>query len=318
MKKIIISESTLNTLLEYAGYVDSFEQLIDYIAQKFFNHVKQNVVENGIDLYDGFDIIRQQYGEIMKSPNYKPLESLKIESYETNDLMSNKFRVKNILLIPSENTSFNLSNSIYNQKTNMYNWVIININPILCFKDDKSLGTLKRVLQHELTHVYEYLQRYKQNGYEKSINSFNNKYYNFYDKDKNIVAKLSYELNQSEINAQISEMYREFLDLSKEINFKNIDECYRMLQFTNIGKKIKTLEELRNRFANEIDLTYQIMLWLIKNPSHADMFPKVRNNNPTAMQRRIVRALDYKIQIINKKVNRALKRFLFNLNGNNI
>jgi hypothetical protein len=314
MKKIIISENKLNTLLEYAGYADSFEKLVDYVAQKFFSCVKQNVVENGIDLYDGFKIVRQQYSEIMNSPNYKPLNTIRIESYETNDLITNKFRVKNILLYPSQDTCFNLSNSVYNQKTKMYNWAVININPLLCFEDDNSLRTLKRALQHELTHVYEYLQRYMQNGYEQTKNNFNNKYYNFHDRNNNIVAKLSYELNQSEINAQISEMYREYIDMSKEIHFMNIEECYRMLQFTNIGKRLKSLEELRNRFANEIDLTYQVMMWLIKNPKHIDMFPKVRNNSPITMQKRIVRTLDYKIKIINKKVEKALKKFLFDLN----
>ena len=91
----------------------------------------------------------------------------------------------------------------------MFNWVVLTINPLLCFGN---IVKFRRALQHELTHVYEYLQKFTKNGYKHSINDLNRKYYNFNDRNNNIVSKLSYMLNQSEINAQISELYTELVD----------------------------------------------------------------------------------------------------------
>ena len=46
MKKIILNEDRLSVLLEYAGYVNVFERLVDYISQKFSESCYRNAAEN--------------------------------------------------------------------------------------------------------------------------------------------------------------------------------------------------------------------------------------------------------------------------------
>lgn len=318
MKKIILNENRLSVLLEYAGYVNIFERLVDYVANKIFQAAKQNIIDNGIDIYDGFNIIYKEYIRIMNTPNYIPMDNIIIQSYELSELIPSNIRIKTIVFYPSINeTCFNVTNSVYNEKAKIFTIASFRINPSLCFKDDNKMSSLKIALQHEFTHLYEYLKRYSNGGYKHGMNDFNNKYYNFHDRNKNIVAKLSYYLNPSEINAKISEFYRELLDISKNIEM-DVKFCYDILDKTNVGVLIKDLIKIKNDFEKNPDLTYQIMMWLIKNPTHLDMFPKVRNNSPKTMQKRLIRMMDYKINYLYKKIDKIIKKFMENYNNQNM
>lgn len=301
MKKIILNEDRLSVLLEYAGYVNVFERLVDYISQKFSESCYRNAAENGIDIYNK-DTLRSEYSKIMKSQNYKPMDRVVIQSYELYDLIPSNIRIKTIMILPSmDDTSFNIANSVYNEKAKMFTLVCLKVNPILSFGLD-GLDGLKKVFTHEMTHVYEYLQRYTKTGYQHNVDEFNKKYYDFHNKENNIISDLSYTLNSSEINAYISELYRELVD-----NGMSRKYAYEWLHNTNIGKKLIHLEKLKERFINEPKLVKEVMMWLNNNPQHRKMFPSVRNNNFQSIQKMLINMLNDRINYINKKVDRIIR-----------
>lgn len=301
MKKIILNENRLSVLLEYAGYVNIFERLVDYVSDKFYASCYQNAANNGIDIYNK-ETLKNEFLNIMKSPYYKPMDRIIIQSYELNELIPSDVRIKTIMILPSmDNTSFDISNSVYNEKAKMFTLVCLKVNPSLSFGIEGK-DKLKKVFTHEFTHVYEYLKRYSKNGYEHSRNEFNNKYYDFHNRENNIIANLSYTLNQSEINAYISELYRDLVDNNMYGKY-----AYQWLHNTNIGTKIEEIENLKERFINEPNLTKEIMEWLVNNPQHRKMFPSIRNNNLQSMQKRLIKMLDFKINSIYKKVDRIIR-----------
>ena len=304
MKRVILNENQVETLLEYAGYVNVFERLTDIVVERFYERLIDNGMLNGFDLRNSNQEIIDAYRDALYNNKLKvPFRGIVVKPYDEANM--NFCRLEHLYVLPRTDAmggSFDPKKLSYNKEKNSFTYITIYVNPMLCL-NDKNKKVLNTVIQHELTHAYEFMNRIVKNGQEKTYDEFDNKYYSRPDSNS-IVERLSYVLSKMELNAMISELWRYFLEQKTEGWFLSTD-----VKYSTIGKKYAEIEQLKYNFEHDINNTYEVMEFIHMYPQYASMFPKTRNNNVYSMQRRIVRALDYKLNYIKNKVNRLIKRY---------
>ena len=302
MKKLILNENKLNVLLEYAGFVSGFENLIEHIYNISYDKISRlikSIVKNRMNktstqIFQEFEaddnvdldepikdwIIPQHHLQMI---NIKNIKQITIK-YVIDDNYDGGFDNKSVSID---------ENGIINNLT-----IIINIKKL--FFDGKMY---KNTLQHELTHAYEMMQRYKQNGnYKASLNQ-SHKYYNT---KKGIVDGMSYYYSKLEMNAAISET----MFLLKQKNPQNEQECWDLINQNYGGQYLNTLIEMKNGLETNINYTYSVIEFIKMNPQHIDMFPSVRNENVASYQRRLLKVANYKIDYFKQKLNKVVKTYL--------
>ena len=306
MKKVILSENNAKVLLEYAGYVNIWNRLIPIISEQFKERCLIHAKENGLDVSGDIDSLYDIYKSMVDNNQITSvMQPFSIYSDDIKEYVPLKFcNLKRIIIMPTYKTSggsFRPSQMSYNEETKTFNLIVICLSPLLAFSKENKV--LKNVLQHELTHAYEFMNKVVKKGYDYAINNMNNRYYAGINHN-NIVDELSYILSKVEINAMISELWQFFLSHKTEDWFLTTE-----FKRSTIGKKMERIEVLKYWFENDIKYTKEVMKFLEDNPEHSDMFPKTRNNNVSSMQKRIVRALDFKLKYIKNKVNRLINRY---------
>ena len=302
MKKLILNENKLNVLLEYAGFVSGFENLIEHIYNISYDKVSRlvkSIVKNRMNktstqIFQEFEaddnvdldepikdwIIPQHHLQMVNIKNVKQITI----KYVIDDNYDGGFENKSISID---------ENGIINNLT-----IIINIKKL--FFNGKMY---KNTLQHELTHAYEMMQRYKQNGnYKASLNQ-SHKYYNI---KKGIVDGMSYYYSKLEMNAAISET----MFLLKQKNPQNEQECWDLINQNYGGQYLNTLIEMKNGLETNINYIYSVIEFIKMNPQHIDMFPSVRNENVASYQRRLLKVANYKIDYFKQKLNKVVKTYL--------
>ena len=140
----------------------------------------------------------------------------------------------------------------------------LNNSTIKIFLDfnNYSESDLKRVILHELLHIYEIYQRCK-NGIKKDLNWFVNnqllKIRNKYSSDK-FLSDLIFTMYLSynhEINARVSEVYSILIDLRTDNENILLDELYK----TNAWKRLLNIKEFN---INNYDIDYEMCLKFFK------------------------------------------------------
>ena len=121
----------------------------------------------------------------------------------------------------------------------------------------------------------------------------------------------SVSLTNNELEIEFPELLN-FLDVDK--NLQSCDpSVYNFQMFARRNGLyfyfVQYLDVVINDYLDSWEKTNVVMEFIHMYPQYASMFPKTRKNNVYSMQRRIVRALDYKLNYIKNKVNRLIKRY---------
>jgi hypothetical protein len=292
-------------LNEYAGYVNGWSNLIQYIynhTNKLFNSIR-NSYNNQLD-DEIVSILRKSYEDTYDDA-FPPLV------IKENTL--NKLGIYNLMTLTIHYIIYSgLDGAAFDKDSitrinNKYNNAEIYISvPNLIVRENE----LKVSLQHELTHLYQLLKMYKQNGIEHTNNTFQNKFYNSNLEKNNIPNIFSYAFSKIELNAYISELYTELTEKQADMNnYKEIVSNSKIYDLLNLLIKIK------NAFSgkNWEKYTTQVINWIDNNPEHIDMFP---SNNGMSLQRynkRLIMMMNDKIKYINAKINKLVERYLMNI-----
>ena len=303
MKKLILNEDKFNVLLEYAGFVNGWQKLIDYIYEfsyeKTYKYIK-SIVKNtqgksSEEIFSEFSLDdnvswEKTFNDWVISENYLN--------------MLNVYGVRNITIkymIDDEVGGGFDSDSMSIGKDGKLNNITIIINVKNLFFN---ASNYKQTIQHELSHAYEMMERIKQNGYDSSKMNYNNKHYK---SGSGIVNGMSYYFSKREMNAVISETAY-MLQQNKP---KNEQECWELINNSYaINNFYRTLMEIKNALERNINYTYSVIEFLKMNGEHIDMFPNPRNNNVQSYQRRLIRSADFKINYFKQKINKVVKSYL--------
>lgn len=303
MKKLILTENKFNVLLEYAGFVNGWQKLIDYIYQysyeKTYKYIK-SIVKNtqgktSEEIFSEFSLNdnvswEKTFNDWVISENYLN--------------MLNVYGIKNItikyMIDDDFSGSFDSDSMSIGKDGKLNNFtIIINVKNLYFNTTD-----YKQTLQHELSHAYEMMKRIKQNGYDSSKMNYKNKHYN---SGSGIVNGISYYFSKREMNAVISETAY----LLQQNNPNNEQECWNLINNSYaITNFYNTLEQIKNGLERNINYTYSVIEFLKINNEHIDMFPNPRNNNVQSYQRRLIRSAEFKIQYFKNKLNKVVKTYL--------
>lgn len=304
MKKIFLSENKLNVLLEYASFVNGFQYLIDHIyniSSENTNKLIKSIVKNRLkrtkeDMFQEFE-----YNDYVSLD--KPLKDWIIPQHHLQKIKINDIKQVTIKYMIDDDIDGGFDNKsvTMDPKSGLVNNLTIVINIKQLFLKGENY---KQTLQHEFTHAYEMIQRYKQNGELKTNMTNSNRYYQY---NKGIVDGMSYYFSQVEINAAISETAY----MLRQNNANTEEECWNLINDENsyAYKFLNALSEIYNRLQTNINYTYSVVEFIKMNPEHIDMFPSPRNQNIASYQRRLVRAANYKIKYFKQKLNKIVKTF---------
>ena len=152
MKKI-----NKNIILEYGGFVNGWQKLINYIYNLTTKPVNDFLIKNDIDPSDSDYNIKYYLHQIPKEIFLEELNELEFEIDESTLNSCNIYGIKSLPIL------FNVENGTVagfvnhyaeiNEEKKLINLLIV-INPyyLIRMKD-----RFKDALQHELTHMYEFM-----------------------------------------------------------------------------------------------------------------------------------------------------------------
>lgn len=303
MKKLILNENKFNVLLEYAGFVNGWQKLINHIYnysyERTYKYIK-SIVKNTQGKTS-----KEIFSEFSLNDNVSWEKTFNDWVISENYLnMLNVYGVRNVtikyMIDDDVDGGFDNESMSVGKDGKLNNFtIIINVKKLFFNVDE-----YKQTLQHELSHAYEMMQRIKQNGYDSSKMNYNNKHYG---NGKGIVNGMSYYFSKREMNAVISEtayMLQEKKPNNEQECWDLINKSYAITHFYN------ALTQIKNGLERNINYTYSVIEFLRMNQEHIDMFPNPRNNNVQSYQRRLVRSADFKIQYFMNKLNKVVKTYL--------
>lgn len=302
MKKLILNEHKLNVLLEYAGFVNGWQKLIDHIYKISYDKTKRLVFSY---VKDRFDKTNQEiFEEFELNDNVswdKPLNDWIIPERHLN--MVNVFGIKQITVTykidDNMHGAFDREAISIGQDGKLNNFtIVVNIKTLFINEEN-----YKQILQHELTHAYELMKRHKQKGSERTNMNLNNKYYKL---NKGIVDGMSYYFSKVEMNAFISETA--YMLMQKQP--KNEQKCWQLINTNSGGEFLNSLKEIKKGLETNINYTYSVIEFLKLNPEHSDMFPSTNGYSIQGYQRRLIRVADFKINYFLNKLNKIVKVYL--------
>lgn len=302
MKKLILNEDKFNVLLEYAGFVSGWQKLIDHIYNISYDKIKRLI----------FSLVKNRMGKT-KEEIFNEFEMHDDVSWETPIkswiIPENHLNVVNVYGIKQITVEYTIDDDMHGAfdrqslsisedgKLNNFT-IIVNVKSLFLFEEK-----FKQTLQHELTHAYEVMRRYKQKGEDSTNMNFNNKYYKM---NKGIVDGMSYYFSKVEMNAFISETAY----MLRQYNPKNEQECWSLIKENGGGDFLNALKQIKNGLETNINYTYSVIEFLEMNPEHIDMFPTKNGYSVKGYQKRLIRVADFKINYFMKKLNKIIKVYL--------
>lgn len=223
------------------------------------------------------------------------------------DQYDNVFFDKLIIQLNNNESSFVPTKSKYNDKTNLFDIVFIN----MCYGDVKCYGDVCSILMHEILHAYnEYMSFVKKSRYKlwdlTNKNSAYAKTIQLNDKTtiENICKRILNNIRQFEQNAYISELAIELeknkFDLSK---FKTTNDAF---------KAAKELFMKSDVWMQYVSL-YNVLHTINKNKSFQDEFAKSYNdiNNTTLSFNKIYKKLNSVFDKILIKMERQVPKLFY-------
>lgn len=304
MKKLILNENKFNVLLEYAGFVNGWQKFIDYIYEISLTNLN-NLIRKIVPL-QYHSQSKQQIFDFLENSDYisldNPMQNFVITESNLNKL--NIFGIKqitiNYIIDDDLAGAFNNQSMHIGDDGKLDNFtIIVNLKPLYTLGEN-----YKQTLQHELTHAYEMLKRYKKKGETLTNRNFGNKHYS--NNPKGIVNGMSYYFSKVEMNAVISEAAY----MLQQKNPKTEEECWKILRESNCGEFLNILNQIRNGLKTNISYTYSVIEFLNMNQEHIDMFPNPRNHNVNSYQKRLIRSAEFKVNYFMKKLNKVVKTYL--------
>lgn len=304
MKKLILNENKFNVLLEYAGFVNGWQKFIDYIYEISLRNLN-NLIRKIVPLQYRSQS-KQQIFDFLENSDYisldNPMQDFIITESNLNKL--NIFGIKQITI--NYTIDDDLAGAFNNQSMHIGDdgkldnfTIVVNLKPLYTLGEN-----YKQTLQHELTHAYEMLKRYKKKGETLTNRNFGNKHYS--NNPKGIVNGMSYYFSKVEMNAVISEAAY----MLQQKNPKTEEECWKLLRESNCGEFLNVLNQIRNGLKTNISYTYSVIEFLNMNQEHIDMFPNPRNHNVNSYQKRLIRSAEFKVNYFMKKLNKVVKTYL--------
>lgn len=304
MMKLILNENKFNVLLEYAGFVNGWQKLIDYIYETSLRNL--NMLIRKIVPLQYRSQSKAQVFDYLENSDYisldNPMQDLVISENHLNKL--NIFGIKQITINYTIDDdlagAFNNQSMHVGEDGKLDNFtIIVNLKPLYVWGEK-----YKQTLQHELTHAYEMLKKYKTKGETLTNRNFGNKHYS--NNPKGIVNGMSYYFSKVEMNAVISEAAY----MLQQYNPRTEEECWKLLREGDCGEFLNVLTQIKNGLETNISYTYSVIEFLRMNPEHIDMFPNPRNNNVKSYQKRLVRSAEFKINYFMKKLTKIVKVYL--------
>ena len=303
MKKIIISENKFNVLLEYSGFVNKYMNLIDYIYKYSYENLCKMISKVVDTKGKTKDVIIKEFINSDMVSADKPMRDWIISENYISMTNVDDIRQITIVYMTDENMGAYIDrNNLRMDSDGKIRNVVIGINIIPLFTKGEAF---KSLLQHEFTHLYEFINRYKKNGVDKTNMNFDNKYYST---KSDIVSFMSYYFSKVEMNAVISETMHVLINGKP----KNEEDAWNLIKNSNAMEFINQLNTIENALKNNIRNVYAVMEFLKMNPEHVDMFPSVRNNNVGAYQRRLVKVAELKKEYFQNKIKKTIKTYLLN------
>lgn len=304
MKKLILNENKFNVLLEYAGFVNGWQKFIDYIYEISLRNLN-NLIRKIVPLQYRSQT-KQQIFDFLENSDYisldNPMQNFVITESNLNKL--NIFGIKQITI--NYTIDDDLAGAFNNQSMHIGDdgkldnfTIVVNLKPLYTLGEN-----YKQTLQHELTHAYEMLKRYKKKGETLTNRNFGNKHYS--NNPKGIVNGMSYYFSKVEMNAVISEAAY----MLQQKNPKTEEECWQLLRESDCGNFLNVLNQIRNGLKTNISYTYSVIEFLNMNQEHIDMFPNPRNHNVNSYQKRLIRSAEFKVNYFMKKLNKVVKTYL--------
>lgn len=177
MKKIRLSESKYNILLEYAGYMSYFDKFIPYISNRIKQEVYNNLLQNNIDInkHSKKEIAKFYYKNYDSNNNLKKIKSIIVDTKRLR-----RFGIKDVgyiqidFIVDKEAAaSYSSADSKLTRKGKM-DCIYIDINIIAILACDE----IESTINHEFTHAYEKLKRLQKYGNEKVQSDSDKNYYN--------------------------------------------------------------------------------------------------------------------------------------------
>ena len=318
MKKLILNEDKLNVLLEYAGFVSGWQKLIEHIYQYSMNNLlslirKYVPIQNRKGSKEDIFYYFETHDDV--DLDY-PMKSMVIPENHLNMLKISGIGEIVVEYIIDDNLggAFDSSSMTINHKTNKLNGFTIILNLKELFLKEESF---KQTIQHELTHAYEMMKRYKQHGTFKTDNDFENKFYSTNIVDENnkikIVQAISYFFSKREMNAVVSEIAY----MLRQYNPKTEQECWDLINKNHNSTFLYNINAIVKSLTKNPQRTIEIMDWIKENPQHSDMFPSIERykGRPQAYQRRLIKVAQYKLNYITQKINKVIKVYLQEKSG---
>lgn len=259
MKVILINESQFKSLIaEESGYVREAKLLTDYLYKKLVK-LAYTELAKGI----GNNILTKIN---MAKLKFKRGYSFNVTTDELDKLNFSRY-IENINIdLSNDNTSNGafLSDSIkVNPETDKIATATIEFNvSTILYNSIKNKPYLYSLIQHEITHLYEYCQRYYsgENDMEKLNKRRIQSHHENYEDYHNLQSVLYY-CDTLEMNATISQLYT-LLEKSKanRNNYKTIyqkSNCYSRLEDINeFIETLKTNNALVKYIQNRVAPTY--------------------------------------------------------------
>lgn len=305
MKVILINESQFKSLIaEEGGYVREARFLVDYLYKKLIK-ISYTELAKGI----GNKILSKTNINNLK---FKRSYSFNINTEELNKLQFGRY-IENINIKLSDDKSSDgsllVSSIQVNPETDKISTATIEFNVFtILYNSIFNKPYLYSLIQHEITHLYEYCQRYYsgENNMEKLNNRRAKSHYEDYE-DYNDLQNILYYCDSLEMNATISELYV-LLEKSKanRNNYKTIyqkSSCYQRLQdiykFINI---LKTNLEMVEYIQTKVAPSYT--RFKLPNPNNKS----IQEYQPYIIKWFQQRALNYQ-----NKANQVIERYLVHL-----
>lgn len=293
-------------LKEYGGYVNVWEQVIPYITKSIGN-VLQNKILPSFQKSQSSDVLGTMlnyYGSLDKDELDDIISPIELDWKTLQSLGIDFLKKLTVHLFFSESSGpacFN-SQDIEIDENNICDNAEVYINVYSVLNNESNISVL---LQHELTHAYQLIKQYQQNGKEHTDLGYQNKYYSI--EHDNLINLLSYLLSKVEINAYISELYTTLKDNNATLdNYKDIIKSEGI-----ITKVYHYMSNFEKRLLGEkgMEYTKQVIEWLEENPEHVDMFPSVGNKNPQQYRNRLISMIRDRKKYVEKKMNNIIGRY---------
>lgn len=302
MKVILINESQFKSLIaEEGGYVREARLLVDYLYKK---------------------LVKISYTELLKGLGNNVLNKININNFkfkrnysfnigteELNKLQFSRY-IENInIKLSNDNTSNGallVSSIKVNPETDKISTATIEFNVFTILSNSiHNKPYLYSLIQHEITHLYEYCQRYYSgdNNMGKLNNVRSKSHHEDYEDYHNLQSILYY-CDSLEINATISQLYV-LLEKSKA-NRNNYKTIY---QKSNCYQRLQDINEFINVLKNNLGLVEYIQTKVA--PSYTRFkLPNPNNKTIYEYQPYIIKWFQQRALNYQNRVNRVIERYL--------